>query len=130
MHRACNIAIAEQNNRRHRGLSWDPETYSRSKSTHPNPAGGGIGGAAAAYFVRQLCGDSVGIHVFEGQHVGGRLRSMSFEQSTYEMGGSMVYEDNIYIRCPKMALPLPCCGQLCVCTGCARCEGSNLAENV
>jgi protoporphyrinogen oxidase len=66
--------------------------------SHINIAGG-IGGASAAYFVRQLCGSDVGIHVFESQHVGGRLESMSFEGSEYELGGSMVYEDNIYIRC-------------------------------
>jgi predicted NAD/FAD-dependent oxidoreductase len=60
---------------------------------------GGIGGASAAYFVRQLCGKDVSIHVFESQDVGGRLKSMMFEGSPYELGGSMVYQDNIYIRC-------------------------------
>lgn len=61
--------------------------------------GGGVGGAAAAHFVRRLCGEQVGIHVFERQHIGGRLKSMQFEGSTYELGGSVVYQDNIYIRC-------------------------------
>lgn len=52
--------------------------------------GGGIGGAAAAHFVRQLCGDHVGIHVFEREHVGGRLMSLEYDGGTYELGGSMV----------------------------------------
>ncbi len=52
--------------------------------------GGGIGGAATAYFVRQLCGDHVSIHVFEREHVGGRLMSLGYDGGTYELGGSMV----------------------------------------
>lgn len=90
--------------------------------------GGGIGGAAAAYFVRQLCGENVGIHVFESQHIGGRLRGMNFAGSTYEMGGSMVYEDNVYIRCIAGACApassrISCRCIVCACTtGATRCS--------
>lgn len=60
--------------------------------------GAGIGGAASAHFLRQLVGQDVAIHVFEKQHVGGRLLNLEYEGSRLEMGGSIVFEDNYYIR--------------------------------
>lgn len=60
--------------------------------------GAGIGGSATAHYVRQLLGNQVAIHVYEQSWIGGRLRSAKFQDSTYELGGSMVYEDNYHVR--------------------------------
>lgn len=36
---------------------------------------------------------------YEKGGVGGRLKNLRFGNESYELGGSMVYQDNMYIRC-------------------------------
>ena len=54
--------------------------------------GGGIGGCSAAYFLRELCGDNVEIHVFnDSEVVGGRCAVIEFEGDIYESGGAVIH---------------------------------------
>ena len=38
--------------------------------------------------------------------VGGRLKTLKFGNESYELGGSMVYQDNMYIRYPHPQPPI------------------------
>ncbi|XP_063214770.1 prenylcysteine oxidase 1 [Chroicocephalus ridibundus] len=53
--------------------------------------GGGLGGAAAAYFLRQKFGRSVRLEVVEKAAVGGRLATLEVEGAGYEAGGSVLH---------------------------------------
>ncbi|NXA57165.1 PCYOX oxidase, partial [Nothocercus julius] len=60
--------------------------------------GGGIGGAAAAYFLRQRFGRSVPIDIFERGEVGGRLATVRVEGDDYEAGGSVIHPLNLHMK--------------------------------
>ncbi|NWR96642.1 PCYOX oxidase, partial [Motacilla alba] len=57
--------------------------------------GGGIGGSAAAYFLRQKFGGSVQLHVLEKAALGGRLHTLDVEGASYEAGGSVIHPLNL-----------------------------------
>ena len=60
--------------------------------------GGGVGGCTAAYFTRELCGDSVDITVFnETEVVGGRCAVIEFDDNVYEAGASIIHTSNKYL---------------------------------
>ncbi|XP_058715479.1 prenylcysteine oxidase 1 [Poecile atricapillus] len=60
--------------------------------------GGGIGGSAAAYFLRQKFGHGVELHVLEKAAVGGRLDTLDVEGNTYEAGGSVIHPLNLHMK--------------------------------
>ncbi|NWS39527.1 PCYOX oxidase, partial [Probosciger aterrimus] len=60
--------------------------------------GGGIGGAAAAYFLRQKFGRSVRVEVLEKAAVGGRLATLEVEGAGYEAGGSVLHPLNLHMK--------------------------------
>ncbi|KAK7484778.1 hypothetical protein BaRGS_00023952 [Batillaria attramentaria] len=59
--------------------------------------GGGIGGTAAAFYLRQLFGDQAEIDVFEGERVGGRLALINIDGQDYEAGGAIIHPKNQYM---------------------------------
>ncbi|XP_018022652.1 prenylcysteine oxidase 1, partial [Hyalella azteca] len=59
--------------------------------------GGGVGGAAAAYFLQELTGGNALIDVYESGYVGGRLATTDLGGSYYEMGGSVIHPSNAYM---------------------------------
>ncbi|NXQ59552.1 PCYOX oxidase, partial [Anthoscopus minutus] len=60
--------------------------------------GGGIGGSAAAYFLRQKFGRSVQLHVLEKAALGGRLDTLDMEGAAYEAGGSVIHPLNLHMK--------------------------------
>ncbi|RLV76295.1 hypothetical protein DV515_00017124, partial [Chloebia gouldiae] len=60
--------------------------------------GGGIGGSAAAYFLRQEFGRGVQLHVLEKAAVGGRLDTLDVEGAAYEAGGSVIHPLNLHMK--------------------------------
>ncbi|NXK00777.1 PCYOX oxidase, partial [Corythaixoides concolor] len=60
--------------------------------------GGGIGGTAAAYFLRQKFGKSVRLEVLEKAAVGGRLATLEVEGADYEAGGSIIHPLNLHMK--------------------------------
>ncbi|NXI14966.1 PCYOX oxidase, partial [Irena cyanogastra] len=60
--------------------------------------GGGIGGSAAAYFLRQKFGRSVQLHVLEKAALGGRLHTLDVEGAAYEAGGSVIHPLNLHMK--------------------------------
>ncbi|XP_060765699.1 prenylcysteine oxidase 1 isoform X2 [Neoarius graeffei] len=60
--------------------------------------GAGIGGTAAAYFLRQEFGSSVKLDVYEAGTVGGRLATESIEGQDYETGGSIIHPLNLHMK--------------------------------
>ncbi|XP_036451511.1 prenylcysteine oxidase-like [Colossoma macropomum] len=60
--------------------------------------GGGIGGTAAAYFLRQEFGPSVHIDVYEAGTVGGRLATENIRGHDYETGGSIIHPLNLHMK--------------------------------
>ncbi|KAK2520076.1 Pcyox1 [Columba livia] len=60
--------------------------------------GGGIGGAAAAYFLRQKFGRSVRLEVLEKAALGGRLATLQLEGAAYEAGGSVIHPLNLHMK--------------------------------
>lgn len=60
--------------------------------------GGGIGGTAAAYFLRQKFGRSVRIELLERGEVGGRLATVEMEGASYEAGGSVLHPLNLHMK--------------------------------
>ena len=59
--------------------------------------GGGVGGASAAHFVRQLFGDDVAIELYEAEEIGGRLKEIEIDGRMYEAGGSVIHPENFYM---------------------------------
>ncbi|KAA3682255.1 prenylcysteine oxidase / farnesylcysteine lyase [Paragonimus westermani] len=60
--------------------------------------GGGMGGATAAYYLRQLFGSQVGLTLFEQTgRVGGRIRAVQFAGQQYETGASIFHTSNLYM---------------------------------
>lgn len=60
--------------------------------------GGGIGGTAAAYYLRQEFGVGVTIDVFEPDTVGGRLATVKIGNHEYETGGSVIHPLNLHMK--------------------------------
>lgn len=60
--------------------------------------GGGIGGSAAAYYLRQEFGAGVIIDVFEPGAVGGRLATVKIGDQEYETGGSVIHPLNLHMK--------------------------------
>lgn len=60
--------------------------------------GAGIGGAAAAYYLRQEFGTGVKIDVFEPEAVGGRLATVKIGDHEYEMGGTVIHPLNLHMK--------------------------------
>lgn len=60
--------------------------------------GAGIGGTAAAYYLRQEFGAGVKIDVFEPGDVGGRLATVKMGDYEYETGGSVIHPLNLHMK--------------------------------
>ncbi|CAL5225135.1 g7913 [Coccomyxa viridis] len=60
--------------------------------------GAGIGGSTAAYFLREELGSSVQMDIFEVKEVGGRTQIWQDGDEVYEMGASIIHEQNRYFR--------------------------------
>ncbi|NXB69861.1 PCYOX oxidase, partial [Donacobius atricapilla] len=60
--------------------------------------GGGIGGSAAAYFLRQKFGPGVQLHVLEKAALGGRLHTLDMEGAAYEAGGAVIHPLNLHMK--------------------------------
>lgn len=56
--------------------------------------GAGVGGCSAAYFLRELCGDGLDIHVFSDGKIGGRTAVTNFCEHVYETGASVIHTSN------------------------------------
>lgn len=59
--------------------------------------GAGVGGCSAAYYLRQLVGDSVEIHVYSNGKIGGRTRVIEFGGHLYEAGASIIHTSNKHL---------------------------------
>ncbi|KAL3841327.1 hypothetical protein ACJMK2_019489 [Sinanodonta woodiana] len=59
--------------------------------------GAGVGGTSAAYFLRELFGDSAQIDIFERKAVGGRLAVINIDDHYYNAGGSIIHPQNMYM---------------------------------
>lgn len=59
--------------------------------------GGGLGGASAAYYLRQLFGSELQVDVIEGERVGGRLALINIDGQDYEAGGTVIHPRNAYM---------------------------------
>uniref|UniRef100_A0A8C3RGB0 Prenylcysteine oxidase 1 n=1 Tax=Cyanoderma ruficeps TaxID=181631 RepID=A0A8C3RGB0_9PASS len=60
--------------------------------------GGGIGGSASAYFLRQKFGPGVQLHVLEKEALGGRLHTVDMEGAAYEAGGTVIHPLNLHMK--------------------------------
>lgn len=60
--------------------------------------GAGIGGTAAAFYLRQEFGPAVKIDVFEPDTVGGRLATVKIGEFQYETGGSVIHPLNLHLK--------------------------------
>ncbi|XP_066570284.1 prenylcysteine oxidase 1 [Amia ocellicauda] len=69
--------------------------------------GAGVGGTAAAYFLRQEFGAEVQIDVFEAGQVGGRLASVHVEGAEYDAGVSGFHPLNLHMKHFADTLGLP-----------------------
>lgn len=69
--------------------------------------GGGIGGTAAAFYLRQEFGPGVKIDVFEPGSIGGRLATVKIGDHEYETGGSVIHPLNLHMKhfAEKLGLP-------------------------
>ncbi|GAA6217007.1 prenylcysteine oxidase 1 [Lates japonicus] len=69
--------------------------------------GAGIGGTAAAYYLRQEFGPGVKIDVFESGTVGGRLATVKIGDYEYETGGSVIHPLNLHMKqfIEKLGIP-------------------------
>uniref|UniRef100_A0A8C1T999 Prenylcysteine oxidase 1 n=1 Tax=Cyprinus carpio TaxID=7962 RepID=A0A8C1T999_CYPCA len=79
-----------------RGFASSPEVREAPKKIAI--IGGGIGGTAAAFFLRQEFGPAVKIDVFEAGTVGGRLATENIGGHEYETGGSVIHPLNLHMK--------------------------------
>ncbi|KAK1800922.1 hypothetical protein P4O66_005575, partial [Electrophorus voltai] len=79
-----------------RGLASAPELTEQPKKIAV--VGAGIGGTAAAYFLRQEFGPAVRIAVYEAGTVGGRLATENIGGYEYESGGSVIHPLNLHMK--------------------------------
>ncbi|KAK2823721.1 hypothetical protein Q7C36_020321 [Tachysurus vachellii] len=80
----------------YRGLASAPDLREPPKKIAI--VGAGIGGTAAAYFLRQEFGPGVKIDVYEAGTVGGRLATENIEGQDYETGGSIIHPLNLHMK--------------------------------
>ncbi|KAM6902737.1 prenylcysteine oxidase 1 [Xenentodon cancila] len=79
-----------------RSLASAPELQDQPKKIAV--VGAGIGGTAAAYYLRQEFGAAVKIDVFEPGTVGGRLATVKIADYEYETGGSVIHPLNLHMK--------------------------------
>lgn len=60
--------------------------------------GAGIGGTAAAFYLRQEFGAGAKIDVYEPGDVGGRLATVKIGDHEYEMGGAVIHPLNLHMK--------------------------------
>jgi prenylcysteine oxidase/farnesylcysteine lyase len=61
--------------------------------------GGGISGCSCAFFLRQLFENQIDVTVFEKTNqIGGRLRTIEYNDRKYELGGSILHPSNLYMK--------------------------------
>ncbi len=60
--------------------------------------GSGIGGSAAAYFIREYLQEAVHIDLFEQNKIGGRLATVRYGDEIFETGGCIIHERNKYMN--------------------------------
>lgn len=71
-----------------------PETFKK-----PTVAiiGSGVAGSSAAYFLREIFGNDINIHVYEKEgRVGGRLMKKYVKGVKVDMGGTSIIKENRY----------------------------------
>ncbi|XP_029941017.1 prenylcysteine oxidase 1 [Salarias fasciatus] len=88
-----------------RSLASAPELQDQPKKIAV--IGGGIGGTAAAFYLREEFGPVVKIDVFESGSVGGRLATVKMGDYEYETGGSVIHPLNLHMKhfIEKIGLP-------------------------
>lgn len=64
----------------------------------PAVVGAGIGGTAAAFYLRQEFGAGTKIDVYEPGDVGGRLATVKIGDHEYEMGGAVIHPLNLHMK--------------------------------
>ncbi|KAM9841484.1 prenylcysteine oxidase 1 isoform 1-T2 [Aulostomus maculatus] len=79
-----------------RGLASSPGVQDQPKKIAV--IGGGIGGTAAAYYLRQEFGKGVKIDVYEPGSVGGRLATIKIKDYDYETGGAVIHPLNLHMK--------------------------------
>ncbi|XP_058864578.1 prenylcysteine oxidase 1-like [Acipenser ruthenus] len=79
-----------------RGLASAPELRDPPKKIAV--VGAGIGGTAAAYFLRKEFGAGVQVDVLEPGTVGGRLGTAQIGGDEYETGGSVLHPLNLHMK--------------------------------
>ncbi|XP_035524373.1 prenylcysteine oxidase 1 [Morone saxatilis] len=88
-----------------RSLASAPELQDQPKKIAV--VGAGIGGTAAAYYLRQEFGAGVKIDVFEPGTVGGRLATVKIGDYEYEAGGAVIHPLNLHMKhfIEKLGIP-------------------------
>lgn len=88
-----------------RSLASAPELLEQPKKIAV--VGAGIGGTAAAFYLRQEFGPGVKIDVFEPGTVGGRLATVKIGEYEYETGGSVIHPLNLHMKqfIEKLGIP-------------------------
>ncbi|KAF1377468.1 hypothetical protein PFLUV_G00201120 [Perca fluviatilis] len=88
-----------------RSLASAPELQDQPKKIAV--VGAGIGGTAAAFYLRQEFGAGVKIDVFEPGAVGGRLATVKIGDYEYETGGSVIHPLNLHMKhfIEKLGIP-------------------------
>lgn len=88
-----------------RGLASAPEVQDQPKKIAV--VGAGIGGSAAAYYLREEFGAGVKIDVFEPGTVGGRLATVKIGDYVYETGGAVIHPLNLHMKhfIEKLGIP-------------------------
>nr|XP_027209039.1 prenylcysteine oxidase 1-like [Penaeus vannamei] len=79
-------------------LSQEAEPKEAKRLAKIAVIGGGIGGTAAAYFLKHHFGDDLVLHLYESHAVGGRLAVRSIAGNTYEIGGAVIHPENKYMK--------------------------------
>jgi len=59
--------------------------------------GYGAGGTSTAYFLRELLGNSVELHVFSDGKVGGRAGIVEISGKKFEAGAANIHKENLYM---------------------------------
>ncbi|XP_077353527.1 prenylcysteine oxidase 1 isoform X2 [Festucalex cinctus] len=88
-----------------RSLASSPELH--RPPTNIAVVGAGIGGTAAAFYLRQEFGPTVKIDVFEPNDVGGRLATVQMANQEYETGGVVIHPLNLHMKhfVDKLGIP-------------------------
>ncbi|XP_049595025.1 prenylcysteine oxidase 1 [Syngnathus scovelli] len=78
-------------------------SFASTQELHKPPSniavvGAGIGGSAAAFYLRQEFGPTVKIDVFEPGDVGGRLATAQIANQEYETGGVAIHPLNLHMK--------------------------------